>query len=470
MSYKNGISYTDFRAINLKAEGGIIRFEDITTAPTTTSGEMVLYVDGTTLYFDNGVSVVAIGAAGAAPGVSWEAMYASDNTINIAGGNGLTVAGAMSNVNDVFTVSNTAAGSGSCIQITNSGTGADIRGSTGTWNITKAGIATFAEVVLTSTVSTDVLAVTNNTITANNAFIVSGSGTFTGTGANSFANVTASGLTTGTALAVIANAATTSIGVFSVSATAQSSGSTVLVTGGGANITAGGKVVEVDMGAAITGAGVSITTSGIHAGTTTNSLLAINATSATTGTAVYVQVNGLTTGVAQLITSSGVMTTSGSLLTLTANSATTAAGLLRVDANGLTSGIGVVIASSATAITGAGRLLRVDHTGATGTTAILSEFASAANDETVIVKITASAALAAGVMLDLSPVLMTTGKCIDMSDLDAITTGKAIHIDATGITHTSGILVHIDSAGTVIDSTGRCFYLTTQEQQQLLEF
>lgn len=52
---------------------------------------------------------------------------------------------------------------------------------------------------------------------------------------------------------------------------------------------------------------------------------------------------------------------------------------------------------------------------------------------------------------------LTTGKVIDMSDLSAITTGKAIHVDATGITHTDGILVHIDSAGTVITSTGRLF-------------
>ncbi len=42
-----------------------------------------------------------------------------------------------------------------------------------------------------------------------------------------------------------------------------------------------------------------------------------------------------------------------------------------------------------------------------------------------------------------------------MSDLDAITTGKAIHIDATGTTQTDGILVHIDSASTALTSTGR---------------
>lgn len=52
---------------------------------------------------------------------------------------------------------------------------------------------------------------------------------------------------------------------------------------------------------------------------------------------------------------------------------------------------------------------------------------------------------------------LTSGTALDISDLDAITTGKALHIDATGITHTSGILVHIDSAGTVITGAGRLF-------------
>lgn len=59
--------------------------------------------------------------------------------------------------------------------------------------------------------------------------------------------------------------------------------------------------------------------------------------------------------------------------------------------------------------------------------------------------------------VDINGNTLTTGKLIDMSDLDAITTGKAIHIDATGVTQTSGILVHVDSAGTAITGAGRLF-------------
>lgn len=56
---------------------------------------------------------------------------------------------------------------------------------------------------------------------------------------------------------------------------------------------------------------------------------------------------------------------------------------------------------------------------------------------------------------DIVGAAITTGKALDISDLDAVTTGKAIHVDATGITHTSGILVHLDSASTAMTGAGR---------------
>jgi len=68
---------------------------------------------------------------------------------------------------------------------------------------------------------------------------------------------------------------------------------------------------------------------------------------------------------------------------------------------------------------------------------------------------TQGATVTTGINLDLASSALTTGKVIDISDLAAITTGKAIHIDATGVTQTDGILVHIDSASTALTSTGR---------------
>ena len=66
-----------------------------------------------------------------------------------------------------------------------------------------------------------------------------------------------------------------------------------------------------------------------------------------------------------------------------------------------------------------------------------------------------STAVTTGVCFDIDGAGLTTGKGIDLSNLAAFTTGKGIHIDATGTTHTTGILAHIDSAGTAIATTGR---------------
>lgn len=91
------------------------------------------------------------------------------------------------------------------------------------------------------------------------------------------------------------------------------------------------------------------------------------------------------------------------------------------------------------------------------------KIASAGDDTNIGITLdpkgTGSVSIAAGATttnaLDIVGTALTTGKGIDLSDLDAITTGKALHIDATGTTHTTGILAHIDSAGTAMTGAGR---------------
>lgn len=161
--------------------------------------------------------------------------------------------------------------------------------------------------------------------------------------------------------------------------------------------------------------------SGAFTGSTTTSFMTITPSGLTTGTAVYLPVAALTTGKA-----------------------------VHVVGNAVTSGILVHIASSAasTQLTGNGRLFKVDHTGNATGTGILSEFNSAAADETVIVKITASAALALGVMLQLSGASVTTGKGIEVADLNALTTGIGLHLasSATAIA-TTGRLLYVNHTG-----------------------
>src|SRR3989338_2987149 len=261
------------------------------------------------------------------------------------------------------------------------------------------------------------------------------------TGSTTITSGTISGTTSTSGVVVSADAVTTGTAIY-LTVDALTSGEGLLLDHDTTVIEDGGSLLRLDSSTADTG------------GATNGTLLDIQSTAQLAGVIARMD-NILTTGSALTVVGTGIMTGAGNLATFTANSATTAAGLVRINGNGLTSGIGEVITSSATAITGAGRLLRVDHTGTTGTSAILSEFASAATDETTILRVTGSGALSAGVALDVSLAAMDTGTGIDMSNLDAITTGKALHIDATGVTQTSGILALIDSAGTVITGAGR---------------
>lgn len=248
-------------------------------------------------------------------------------------------------------------------------------------------------------------------------------------------------VTTGTLIGILGAALTTGSAISCTDLAALTTGTVINVSHATSVIT--------------TGSLVRLTSSGVNTGSGGDgTILDITASGQLAGSLVTIDTIQ-TTGTAMSIISTGIMTTTGNLLTLTANSATTAAGLLRVNGNGLTSGIGVVIASSATAITGAGRLLRVDHTGATGTSAILSEFASAATDETTVLRVTASAALALGVALDISATAMTTGTALDIGGLAAITTGNGIVVAASGTTRTDGILLNMSCASTAATSTGR---------------
>ena len=196
------------------------------------------------------------------------------------------------------------------------------------------------------------------------------------------------------------------------------------------------------------GSMMALSSTGINTGGATNAtVLDLKTTAQLAGTMVRVD-SIQTTGTVMGIISTGTMTTTGNLLTLTANSATTAAGLLRINANGLTDGIGLIIASSATGMTSTGRLFKVSHSGNAGVSTILAEVASAAADETVLFQVSASAALALGKAINVSAAAMTTGTGIAMIDLAALTTGVGLSIaHATSAIADTGSLVRIASTG-----------------------
>jgi hypothetical protein len=141
-----GRNLTSLRGVNLrtdsKLEPGVIRWEAPTNNPSSVSGEYCLYVNASgALIYDNGSTQTTIGAAGTFTS-TWESIFSADATMTITADSTFTIAGNRATATDVLTVTNVAGGSGSCIQITNSGTGDDIDGTSNTWGITKAGVIT----------------------------------------------------------------------------------------------------------------------------------------------------------------------------------------------------------------------------------------------------------------------------------------------------------------------------------------
>lgn len=141
MPILNGKKVTAFPGLKVKSNNAfsdaVMMFDNVNTAPSTTTGYFSLYCVGGVLTFDDGSTTYNL-LTGAGGGISsWDGLYAGDTTLTIDGAT-LTFAGTHA-TNAVFTV--TGAGTGAAIQITNSSTGLDISGSSAAWTISKAGAA-----------------------------------------------------------------------------------------------------------------------------------------------------------------------------------------------------------------------------------------------------------------------------------------------------------------------------------------
>lgn len=385
----------------------VIRTSIINGAGAMTSTGSVLYVEnvvtntsGTVTDTANGIEVV-MDADGTGDGVKITHNAITGKALDVVS-SGTTAAGVILATANSLT-------SGQILKVASSATAiattgrlflSSHTGATGT-------SATLNEFITSANDETILLGLTGNSLTTGQLLVASAtaqtSGTLvsiTGGGANISSGIVVDiemgAATAGTGLKVLtsgvyagsnnmvlfsANSATTSTGVLSVSATGLTSGSAVLVTGGGANLTSSGKCVEVAMGAATDGVGLSIVTSGVYTGA---GVLQITASSATTGTVAVITANGLTTGHALSLTSSGVITTTGDMLAIVASGATTSTGVVRVTtaalttgsailvvANALTSGSGLTITSSSADTTARGLVqLTGSSSSATGLSAI----------------------------------------------------------------------------------------------------
>ena len=282
----------------------------------------------------------------------------------------------------------------------------------------------------------------SNALTTGRLFTVIHTGT---SGTNAICSEFASALADEGVIVKVTGSGALALGAaLQVSAAALTTGTIIDVPGVVALTTGVGlKIVHTTSVIADTGSLIRVTSSGVNTGGATNgTMLDIKGTGQLAGIESRFD-SIITTGTVISVIGTGVMTTTGNLLTLTGNAATTAAGLLRINANALTDGIGLTINSSSTAMTANGRLFTVISTGATGTSSIKSEFASNATDETVICKVTASAALAAGAALQVSAVAMTTGTALDFVSADALTTGVMINVHSNSADNTARDLIHI---------------------------
>lgn len=138
--------------------------------------------------------------------------------------------------------------------------------------------------------------------------------------------------TTTTSLALTQNAVTTGIGL-SQSLNGLTTGQGHLISHTTAVIADGGSLLRVTSSSVDTG------------GATNGTVFDFKSTGQLAGTMGRID-SIMTTGTVMSIISTGIMTTTGNLLTLTANSATTAAGILRVNATGLSTGNAVVVTTS----------------------------------------------------------------------------------------------------------------------------
>lgn len=188
---------------------------------------------------------------------------------------------------------------------------------------------------------------------------------------------------------------------------------------------------------ATTGAGFSVTGTGIYTGT---GLINFTANSATTGVVQLINADGLTTGTVLSLLSNGTIVTTGEVLNVAANSATTSTGIVRVSATGLTDGWGLSVTSGGANLTASGGIADLVMGAATvGSGLRITNTAGVYTGTTGILAVTANSA--------------TTGTLVAVSGT-GITSGKALVITGTAATLTTGRYISANDAATEVFGIG----------------
>lgn len=414
-----------------------VQLETLTAAPSDSDlavGRM--YCDGSTIYGYNGSSFVDMMTTSTINISAWETLYAADTTLDITGAT-LTFAGAHA-TNDVFTITN-ASGSGDCLQITNSGTGKDINGTSSKWSVTKAGVydgtdATLDSItvgsgsaagVIDSSGNYNLTLQTGNATTADITIVDGNNGdvdiTLQGTGA-----VNINGTTTANdALVIAAGDMSITDGSITLTDADNAAALSVTTTGNSNAITvvadsvAAGNAVDINVDALADGWGLHIDS--------TNG--------ASFGTGGYFQCyNG-----------------SAAVFSIVRYGATTIAG------NG---GTTVLTLTAGDAVMSDGSLAITDDDDADSFT--VTNDSAAANGMVVFAGSGTYTGNTTSAFFALAPSGLTTGTAMYLAT-DTITTGKFIHLAQAGEALTSGEMLDIDNteSGNLATKTGNLCSITS---------
>lgn len=473
----------------------------------------MLYVNSSgELIFQNGSSSTTIGAAGSGGTPSWETVFAADATMTITPDATFTIAGNRSTATDVLTLTNVAGGSGSVLQITNSGSGNDVDGTSNTWSVSKAGAATFLTLTLsgttiTSTAADVAWALEDNDATAlsigaagetdmmvfdtrtgvetvtfnNNLNLTGGIATFV-SASNTVSNVLVTNNT-----ATTWGAAANDAGVVSVGSTSLTTGSllqlnlsdTALAGGfyltcretvGGTNdFTIGENGVIAMTGTAASDA-LAITLGNI---TLSDGLLTVTSTG--TADVVSVTANSLLSNNLAIFQGSGTFTgtgtgsffaitptglTTGTALTVIAVLASTSVAVVDIQTLGLTSGTALRVQGTTATFTTGGTLVELDTVAAVAGNH-LTATTTGAYTGTGMILVTAGAATT-GILVSLvSTTGMTSGSLLrgTTSTAGAVATNGIFSMRATGAyTSTSNVgLLDVSATATI---TGTVVHFT----------
>lgn len=421
----------------IKSSFGWLEMVNYTTAPidVNTDRRGLAFVGGALKYY-NGSTFVAVGGSGGAS--TWDELYDADKTLTIddttltfqvtkAGINGLTLAG-----NGTAT--------GALLAFSNSGSGADILGTSSTWQVSKAGAATFASVIAesltaaanlvlnaTGTGTIAIGSVSTGAVTITPALTAVASITITGTADSNVFTVTAGDILVSNGKIAITNDDTDAIATLTANAT--TTGNAVLLTANG--ITSGSMVKLVTTSAGFSGGfflecndGSDRFTVGVDGATTITSAVATTAALAVTGVQTSEDMVAFS--------SNGVTATGHGTLLVTAAGATAAGSAV------------LLVTHSGTPAATTSYLAHFDYTGATEETndPITVQISSGASIGAAL-NITSTATTITGGILNITNAEMTTGIALNIANLDALTTGKGINLVSNSADATARSLVYI---------------------------